>query len=70
MAEGGATYKSYLLRLWRGDSASAPWRASLKSVTGGGAPRNFPDLESLVAFLLEELENGPAPSAVGNARDE
>jgi hypothetical protein len=53
MAEGGPTYKSYLLRLWRQDAEDAPWRASLESITQQeDRPRHFPDAESLIAFLL------------------
>ncbi len=70
MTEGGPKYKSYLLRLWREEDVSAPWRASLKSVTQEEAePRHFPDLESLVDFLFAELGTSRPSSAAGHARD-
>ena len=71
MAEGGPTYKSYLLRLWREDSASASWRASLESITQEGEPHHFPDLGGLVAFLLDELGAGlPPPGADGQVDED
>jgi hypothetical protein len=71
MTEVGSTYKSYLLRLWREDSVSASWRASLESVTHEGEPHHFPDLGSLVAFLLDELGTDLAPpGASGQADDD
>jgi hypothetical protein len=70
MAEGGPTYKSYLLRLWREDAAHAPWRASLESITQEDERRHFPDLESLVTFLLAELGASRPASTAGNARDQ
>ncbi len=48
-------YLSYLLRLWQvrieGELA---WRASLES-PGIGERRGFADLESLFAFLVEQV---------------
>ncbi len=44
-------YRSYLLRLWHEGGANTPWRAMLESVTEPGERQNFPDLESLFAFL-------------------
>ena len=70
MSEGGPTYKSYLLRLWRDDSASASWRASLESITQKGEPHHFPDLGSLVAFLLDELGTGRLPPVARGQVDE
>lgn len=70
MAEGGPTYKSYLLRLWRKDNASASWRASLESITQEDEPHHFPDLGSLVTFLLNELGNGLTPPGAGGQADE
>ena len=70
MAEGGPTYKSYLLRLWREDSASASWRASLESITQEAEPHHFPDLGSLVAFLLVELGSGLTPRGAAGQADE
>ena len=54
-----ADYHSYLLRLWRAD-ALAPWQASLQS-TASGETRRFTELDSLWAFLLEELDKGDDP---------
>ena len=66
MAEGRPTYKSYLLRLWREGATDAPWRASLESITQEDqGPRHFPNLESLVAFLLAELDTERASPASG-----
>ncbi|MEJ2559722.1 MAG: hypothetical protein P8186_26600 [Anaerolineae bacterium] len=64
MSNNGSTYKSYLLRLFRA-APGAPWRATLKSISGAGEPRHFPDLESLAAYLLAEFEppEGPPPAA-------
>ncbi len=70
MAEGGPTYKSYLLRLWRQDAEDAPWRASLECITQEDRPRHFPDAESLIAFLLAELETSQSPPATGGLVDE
>ena len=70
MAEGGPTYKSYLLRLWREDSASASWRASLESITQEAEPHHFPDLGSLVAFLLDEVGPGRSPPVARGQVDE
>ena len=70
MAEGGPTYKSYLLRLWRQDAEDAPWRASLECITQEDRPHHFPDAESLIAFLLAELNTKQAPPASGDQRDE
>jgi hypothetical protein len=46
------THCSYLLRLWRG-SADGGWRASLQSIQTGQR-HMFADLESLLAFLVEQ----------------
>ena len=49
-------YYSYLLRLWQVDGAGSPiWRASLEDVHTG-TRRGFADLESLFAFLKEQVE--------------
>jgi hypothetical protein len=55
-------YHAYLLRLWptRHDGRS-DYRASLESVATGQR-RNFPDLESLLAFLrTQEEKNSVGP---------
>jgi hypothetical protein len=49
-------YHSYLLRLTRADKVS-PWQASLQS-TANGETRAFADLDTLWAFLLQEIECG------------
>jgi hypothetical protein len=69
MAEGGPTYRSYLLRLYREAAIDASWRASLESITQDDKPHHFPDLESLVAFLLAELDSKRAPPASGGQAD-
>ncbi|MCX6047701.1 MAG: hypothetical protein NT075_21595 [Chloroflexi bacterium] len=48
---------SYLLRLWR-SGASGEWRASLQSVQTGER-HMFADLESLLAFLVEQSHPPP-----------
>ena len=49
-------YYSYLLRLWQVDGAGSPiWRASLED-PHTGERRGFADLESLFAFLKEQME--------------
>jgi hypothetical protein len=71
MTEGRPTYKSYLLRLRREGATDAPWRASLESITQQDQqPRHFPNLESLVAYLLAELDTKQAlPASGGQAGD-
>ena len=51
-------HHSYLLRLWR-SGADGGWRASLQSVQTGER-HMFADLESLLAFLVEQSH--PPPS--------
>jgi hypothetical protein len=69
MAHVRSNYKSYVLRLWREDVADAPWRASLESIAHGGERHQFPDLDSLVAFLLAELGPGRSPPGRGGQAD-
>jgi hypothetical protein len=45
------TYRVYLLRLWRADLA---WRASLEE-PGSGRRHGFADLDSLLAFLEDQV---------------
>jgi len=53
-------YHAYLLRLWPTRHGGRPgYRASLESVTTGQR-NNFPDLESLFAFLQAQEEENPA----------
>lgn len=54
-----AYYHSYLLRLWRDDDFG-PWMASLHN-TGSGEMRTFADLDSLWAFLLQQVDIGENP---------
>jgi hypothetical protein len=56
--------------LWREDNASASWRASLESITREGEPHHFPDLESLVAHLLDDLGTGLASQGADGQADE
>jgi hypothetical protein len=52
-------YVAYLLRLWRSDSDDrSAWRASLED-PHTGERRGFADLESLFAFLKEQLDTAP-----------
>jgi hypothetical protein len=68
MSEQPAVYRSYLLRLWRTESAGkAAWRASLESAQSGER-RAFADLASLFAFLEAQTgrdadHNDRSPSA-------
>jgi hypothetical protein len=48
---------SYLLRLWR-SGAEGGWHASLQSVQTGER-HMFADMESLLAFLVEQLRPPP-----------
>jgi len=62
MTQEQRRYYSYLLRLWQVDGAGTPiWRASLED-PHTGERRGFPDLESLFAFLKEQIEAGHIPS--------
>ena len=49
----GRDYRSFLLRLWRGESQDI-WRASLQS-TATALIIHFADVESMIAFLVAEL---------------
>jgi hypothetical protein len=61
MSEQPAVYRSYLLRLWRTDSAgNAVWRASLESAQSGER-RAFADLASLFAFLEAQTGDDLSP---------
>ncbi len=46
-------HRSYLLRLWR-SGGDGDWRASLQAVHNGER-HMFADVESLLAFLVEQL---------------
>ena len=52
-----ATAYSYLLRLWW-CGAETGWCASLQSVRGGER-HMFPDLETLIAFLIDHVRSSP-----------
>lgn len=54
----GDAHQSYLLRLWR-SGGDGGWRASLQSVQTGDR-HMFADLESLLAFLVEQAQSPPA----------
>jgi hypothetical protein len=52
-------YLAYLLRLWQVDGNGDPaWRASLED-SRTGERRGFAGLESLVAYLREQLRGDP-----------
>jgi len=51
------TQQSYLLRLWR-SGPDGQWRASLHAVQTGER-HMFADLESLLAFLVEQSRPPP-----------
>lgn len=62
-------YKSYMLRLWRDDTPGAAWRATLESITEPGERRHFPDMDSLIAFLLTnvvDMDRTPPESSGGS----
>lgn len=46
-----AIYRSYLLRLWRDETAHGRWHAMLESVTEPGVRLHFADMPRLLAFL-------------------
>ena len=58
-------YRSYLLRLWRGDEPGDDWHAMLESVTEPGERHYFNCLENLTAFLLTQQED-KQPEAEGD----
>ena len=53
----GDEHQSYLLRLWR-SGGDGGWRASLQSVQTGER-HMFADLDSLLAFLVEQSRPPP-----------
>jgi hypothetical protein len=54
--EPKASYRAYLLRIWRVQSERGPlWRASLEDARTGER-RGFPDLEALYGFLQESVK--------------
>ena len=52
-------YRSYLLRLWRGDEPGDDWHAMLESVAEPGERHYFKDLENLTVFLLTKHQDKP-----------
>lgn len=57
MAEKQTRYKSFLLRLWReGEASDNPWRATLEPISEKREQCHFPDMESLLLYLLAETE--------------
>ncbi len=65
-----SAYQSYLLRLRRLEREGQPvWCASLESSITGHR-QDFPDLDALVAFLLQEFGKQPdkAPAASQSIR--
>lgn len=54
----GDGHQSYLLRLWR-SGVDGSWRASLQSVQTSER-HMFADLDSLLAFLVEQSRPPPA----------
>ena len=60
MQRPDASYQSYLLRLWRAGK-DKPWRVMLEHV-GSHQRRGFIDLESLCAFLQEQMDDDPQAS--------
>lgn len=59
-------YLAYLLRLWLVDGEPPVWRASLEDARTGER-RGFPDLESAVEFLQEQMTVVP-PASRGDPR--
>lgn len=53
-----ATHKSYVLRLWREGVTYRLWRATLQGVSDSTDRHHFPDLDSLVIFLLSQFRSG------------
>lgn len=54
--EAGTAYRAYLLRAWAEvEQGDRRWRFQLESPQQR-AVQHFPDLEGLVAYLMQELE--------------
>jgi hypothetical protein len=63
--DGGSTYQSYLLRLWR-DNPRAPWQASLQS-TATEKTFHFADVGHMWAFLQAQMAGeGDPPEEAEN----
>lgn len=57
MANGQRRYRAFLLRLWQERSGGEwVWRASLED-PHSHVRKGFPDLERLVVFLREQMED-------------
>jgi hypothetical protein len=66
--EGPATYRSYLLRLWRESPEGEPWRASLQSAISGER-HGFADLDGLFDFIRCQTEATPDPKSGRSGED-
>ena len=61
MKAGKGPYLAYLLRLWRvSQGGASTWMASLES-TATGERHGFADLEAMLAFLNQTIEQDERP---------
>lgn len=51
-------HQSYVLRLWREGATYRLWRATLQSVSDSTERHSFPDLDSLIIYLLSHFRSG------------
>jgi hypothetical protein len=63
MTDPDSGYRSYLLRLWRAEEPGVAWRVMLESVNEPGQRHYFKDLESLMAYLMQQWQ--PPPGQAG-----
>ena len=61
--DGGSTYQSYLLRLWR-DNPRAPWQASLQS-TATEETLHFADVGQMWDYLQAQMAGESNPPEEG-----
>ena len=57
MSVAPTTHQSYMLRLWREGKTYRVWRATLQGVSDANDRHHFPDLDSLVIFLLSHFRS-------------
>ena len=55
-SEKSVIYKSFLIRIWR-DKAGSKQRVMVKRIDENGKPYYFANLDELMMFLLQEIEN-------------
>jgi hypothetical protein len=60
---GSKNQHLFVLKLWR-EGDLAPWRLALRDSVGGAAV-GFADLDELLVFLLQTMQQSPASEACG-----